>query len=157
MGQKRRSPRPAGPPSGRTVPPAAPAGYSGTPLARKLGFGPGATVHAAAMPAAVRAAIEADAPGIRWTARAAAGVAAAHVFVTRRSDLERRLAELRRLLDPAGMVWISWPKKSAGVATDITEDTIREVALPIGLVDVKVCAVDATWSGLKLMIRKELR
>ncbi|MGE3617870.1 MAG: DUF3052 family protein [Gemmatimonadales bacterium] len=109
------------------------------------------------MPAAVRAAIEADAPGIRWTARAAAGVAAAHVFVTRRSDLERRLAELRRLLDPAGMVWISWPKKSAGVATDITEDTIREVALPIGLVDVKVCAVDATWSGLKLMIRKELR
>lgn len=67
------------------------------------------------------------------------------------------LRSLRRKLAPTGMIWVSWPKRSSGVSTDITEDTIRDVALPMGLVDVKVCAVDAVWSGLKLMIRKELR
>ena len=86
-----------------------------------------------------------------------AGIDAAHVFVTRRTKLECELAALRQLIAPSGFVWVSWPKKAAKADTDITEDTIREVALPLGLVDVKVCAVDETWSGLKLMIRKELR
>lgn len=90
-----------------------------------------------------------DAPG--------AGLDLAHVFVTSRTELAARLVELRRLLTPTGMIWVSWPKKAAKVPTDITEDTIREVALPMGYVDVKVCAVDAVWSGLKLVIRKTER
>ena len=79
------------------------------------------------------------------------------MFVTRRADLEKRLTGLRGQLDDAGILWVSWPKKSAKVTTDVTEDTIREVALPLGFVDVKVCAVDETWSGLKLMIRRANR
>ena len=74
-----------------------------------------------------------------------------------RAALEARVAQLRPLLAPAGFLWVSWPKKASKVPTDITEDVIREVILPTGLIDVKVCAIDAIWSGLKLMIRKELR
>ena len=85
------------------------------------------------------------------------GLDAAHVFVTERAELERLLAELRGALASNGMVWISWPKKASGVPADVTEDTIREIALPLGWVGVKVRAVDATWSGLKLVIRKALR
>jgi hypothetical protein len=84
-------------------------------------------------------------------------VAAAHLFFTERSDLEEALSGLRRRLAPSGFVWISWPKKSAKVATDITEDVVREVALPLGFVDIKVCAVSDVWSGLKLVIRKSER
>ncbi len=107
------------------------------------------------MPASVRAEIgdvgvvEQDAP--------AAGVEAVHVFTTSRAEMARLLTQLRHTIAAHGFVWISWPKKAAKVPTDVTEDTIREVALPMGYVDVKVCAVDAVWSGLKLMIRKELR
>ena len=97
------------------------------------------------------------APGVDFTARMQKHVAAAHVFVTRASELRTQAARLRKALDPAGFVWISWPKKASGVATDVTEDTIREVALPLGFVDVKVCAVTDTWSGLKLVIRKSER
>ena len=68
-----------------------------------------------------------------------------------------KLKAYRGKLDPAGVIWVSWPKKSSGVPSDVTEDTVRELALPLGLVDIKVCAVDEVWSGLKLMIRKELR
>ena len=81
----------------------------------------------------------------------------AYVFTKSRSELEEYLALLRSVRAPAGILWVSWPKKSSKVATNITENTIREVALPLGLVDVKVCAVDATWSGLKLVIRRSLR
>jgi hypothetical protein len=81
----------------------------------------------------------------------------AHVFVTERADLAARLAAFRLALGPQAVVWISWPKKAARVPTTITEDTIRELALPLGFVDVKVCAVDAVWSGLKLVVRKALR
>ncbi|MBL8986079.1 MAG: DUF3052 family protein [Gemmatimonadetes bacterium] len=133
------------------------AGYSGTPLARKLTLGPGLRVWAPGIPAAVKAEIDAAGLGIKWTARASAGLPAAHLFVIARSELERRLAALRTTLAPDGQVWVSWPKKASDVATDITEDTIRQVALPLGFVDIKVCAVDATWSGLKLVIRKALR
>ena len=87
----------------------------------------------------------------------AKGIDTAHIFVTARADLAAKLAALRQQVAPDGQVWVSWPKKAAKVPTDITEDTIREVALPMGFVDVKVCAIDETWSGLKLVIRKELR
>jgi hypothetical protein len=85
------------------------------------------------------------------------GVEAGHLFVTRRGDLADRLTGLLPLLERDGFIWVSWPKQAAKVATDITEDVIREVALPLLLVDVKVCAVDEVWSGLKLVIRKTHR
>ena len=80
-----------------------------------------------------------------------------HIFTTRREELRQFLAKCRGKLKSTGMIWVSWPKKAAKVQTDITEDTIREVALPMGFVDIKVCAVDEVWSGLKLVVRKELR
>ena len=80
-----------------------------------------------------------------------------HVVSTAASSLRTKLESYRERIAPDGIIWVSWPKKSAGVATDITEDTIRAIALPMGLVDVKVCAVDETWSALKLVIRKQLR
>ena len=86
-----------------------------------------------------------------------APIDAAHIFVSERSDLEAKLRDLLPLLDRAGFIWVSWPKKASKVATDITEDVIRDVCLPMQLVDVKVCSVDGIWSGLKLMIRKEHR
>jgi hypothetical protein len=86
-----------------------------------------------------------------------AGVEMAHIFVTRKTELARELSRLRGLLAQDGTIWVSWPKKASGVTTDVTEDTVREIALPLGLVDIKVCAVDATWSGLKLVIRKSER
>jgi hypothetical protein len=133
-----------------------PAGYSGTPLAKKLGLKDGMRVFAVSMPESVRAEIEAvSAP--RFVSRAVKGVEAAHVFATAAKALEAQLTRLRPILAPDGMVWASWPKKSSKVETDITEDVIRAVALPMGYVDVKVCAVDEVWSGLKLVIRKELR
>ena len=133
------------------------AGYSGTPLAKKLGLRPGMRAWFAGMPDSVRAEIDPEAIGVLEQGSAAAGLDAAHVFATARADLERHLGALRDLIQPAGQIWVSWPKKASKVPTDITEDTIRAVALPIGLVDVKVCAVDEIWSGLKLVIRKELR
>ena len=131
------------------------AGYSGTPLAKKLSLKDGMSAWFHAMPESVRAEIggigldERDAP--------APGLNAAHIFTAERAELEQLLGELRTLIDPAGFVWVSWPKKASKVPTDIGEDVIRAICLPMGWVDVKVCAVDAVWSGLKLMIRKELR
>ena len=130
------------------------AGYSGSSLAKKLGVKDGQRTWRDAMPASVAAEIS-DAgvdPLVLATPRS--GLEMAHVFVTRRADLARKLARLRRLLAPEGTLWVSWPKKAAKVATDISEDVIRAEALPLGLVDVKVCAVDDIWSGLKLVIRK---
>lgn len=136
---------------------AAPAGYSGTPLAKKLGLKDGMHVWFDAMPDSVRAEI-AD-YGVTLIEENAPSqiVDAAHVFLTEKSLLAKRLVALRNGLKTSGQLWISWPKKAAKVSTDITEDTIRELALPMGWVDVKVCAIDAVWSGLKLVIRKELR
>jgi hypothetical protein len=133
------------------------AGYSTTALAEKLGFKPGMRLFIADMPDGVRAEAQVDDLGIELLAAPCAGIDAAHIFVTERTALAREVAALRQLIAPSGFIWVSWPKKSAKMDTDIIEDTIREVALPLGLVDVKVCAVDAVWSGLKLMIRKELR
>jgi hypothetical protein len=133
-----------------------PAGYSGTPLAKKLGLKEGGALFAKGMPDSLRAEIEA-AVCPRYLARAGKGLAAAHVFHTSAAKLTADLEKLRGLLATDGQVWVSWPKKAAKVETDITEDTIRRIALPMGFVDVKVCAVDETWSGLKLVIRKALR
>ena len=133
-------------------------GYSGTPLAKKLGFNDGMRVWFDGMPDSVRAEIEAAELVLSEQEVPAAGTDAAHIFVTERADMEAKLELLRPLLQPAGFIWVSWPKKASKVPTDITEDTIRAVILPsTDLVDVKVCAVDAVWSGLKLMIRKERR
>ena len=132
------------------------AGYSGTPLAKKLGLKDGASVWAAGMPAAVKAEIQATASP-KFSTKPSRGQEAAHVFHTSAAKLEADLKKLRPLLAPDGQVWVSWPKKAAKVETDITEDVIRKIALPMGYVDVKVCAVDEVWSGLKLVIRKSLR
>ena len=134
-----------------------PAGYSGRPLAAKLGLKPGQRAYSKGMPASVAAEIEAAEPGYVFAAESEQGLDVAHVFTTSRVELEAEVARLRALLSPAGMIWVSWPKKASRMPTDITEDTIREVAFPHGLVDVKVCAVDETWSGLRLVWRKELR
>jgi hypothetical protein len=130
------------------------AGYSGTPLARKLGIKDG---HRIAFPAAPDGFDRIVAPlpdrvDIRRRRRGPLDVVV--FFTTRRGELERRLDALRRALDPAGGLWIAWPKRSSGVATDLTEDVVREVALAIGLVDNKVCAIDETWSGLRLTYRR---
>ena len=135
-----------------------PAGYSGTPLARKLSLKDGQRVWWDGVPATVQAEIEAEGVAFELLAAPEAPIDAAHIFVTGRAEMEAKLATLRPLLAPAGFMWVSWPKKASKVPTDITEDGIREVILPeTDLVDVKVCAVDQTWSGLKLMIRREQR
>ena len=131
-----------------------PAGYSGTSLVKKLGYKPGQAAWFDGMPDNVRAEIGDSGVAER---NDGGGVDAAHLFVTERAELNAKLTSLRHTIARDGFVWVSWPKKASKVPTDITEDTIREIALPMGFVDVKVCAVDAVWSGLKLMIRKELR
>lgn len=134
-----------------------PAGYSITPLGQKLGFKPGMRAFIADMPDSVRAEIALDDLGLTLLAAPSTGIDAAHIFVTSREKLDCEVKALRQLIAPGGFIWVSWPKNAAGVDTDITEDVVREVALRTGLVDVKVCAVDETWSGLKLMIRKAMR
>jgi hypothetical protein len=132
------------------------AGYSGTPLAKKLSLKPGLRAWFDGMPDSVGGEI-AEA-GVERLAAPEPGIDAAHIFVTDRADMEAKIAALRPLLAPAGFLWISWPKKASNVPTDISEDRIRDFILPnTDLVDVKVCAVDQTWSGLKLMIRKDRR
>ena len=132
------------------------AGYSGTPLPRKLGIGEGAAFAIVSDPGVVD---ELLAP-LPSGARRIDDPADAEVvvcFVTARSDLATRLPALGQAIFPAQLLWIAWPKRASGVATDVTEDVVRELALPLGLVDTKVAAIDATWSGLRLVWRKELR
>lgn len=133
------------------------AGYSGTPLAKKLSFKNGMRVWFDGMPNNVREEIAAEGLQLHRLDAPEPRIDAAHVFVTGRDDLEAKLRQLMPFLARSGFIWVSWPKKASKVPTDITEDTIRAVCLPMGLVDVKVCAVDATWSGLKLTKRKALR
>ncbi|HXT71128.1 MAG TPA: hypothetical protein VN700_15300 [Vicinamibacterales bacterium] len=132
-------------------------GYSGTPLAAKLGFKAGQTALILGEPVNYASLVG---PALRDLKRAKSpgpSVDVVHIFTAQRSRLASALLDFRRILGPAAVIWVSWPKKASGVRTDITEDTIRDVALPIGFVDVKVCAVDDIWSGLKLVLRKELR
>lgn len=132
-------------------------GYSGTPLAKKLSLRDGQRVWFDAMPESVFDEIAEYALELTFVEDPAKGIDAAHVFTADRGVLEARLKALRHQIAPDGQVWISWPKKASKVPTDITEDTVRELCLPLGFVDTKVCAVDEIWSGLKLVIRKELR
>jgi hypothetical protein len=141
----------------KTPPRSTGAGYSGTPLAKKLGFAEGTVAYVTGAPADYADLVAPLPAGVQFATRASAKVTLAHVFATNASLLEKDLGTLRKSLPPTGAVWVSWPKKASKVPTDITEDRIRELALPLGFVDVKVCAVDATWSGLKLVVRKELR
>ena len=133
------------------------AGYSGTPLASKLGLKAGMVIRAVHAPDNYRELL-APLPDGASVATGAGGKAdIVHHFATRKSELAAALRSYRRKLETATPVWVSWPKKAAKMPTDITEDTIREVALPLGYVDIKVCAVSEIWSGLKLVVRKELR
>ncbi len=138
------------------------AGYSGTPLAKKLGLKDGQVAWFVALPGeldwlrgAVSFAAVKEAADHRGLARSRADVV--HGFFSEAQALGRALPAFMKAIAPDGMIWVSWPKKASKRATDITEDVIRSLALPIGLVDVKVCAVDEVWSGLKLVIRKERR
>ena len=162
------------------VTPAQPAGYSGTPLPKKLGIKPGARVGLAGAPDGFGALLEPlpDGARIEAGAAAAAGAPAAGsagavlpgpvlpgtgpfdvivFFTVEQAELAGRLGDLRARMAPAAGLWIAWPKRASGVPTDMTEDVIREIALPTGLVDNKVCAIDQVWSGLRLVIRRELR
>ncbi len=132
-------------------------GYSGTPLVKKLGLKPPMEYLVPDPPDGFVEWLEDLPAGVVLVTSADPPVQAAHLFVTSRDAMEEQLTALRPQLEQAGFIWVSWPKKSSRVPTDITEDTIREVALPMGYVDVKVCAVSDIWSGLKLVIRKSER
>lgn len=132
-------------------------GYSGTPLAKKLGVKSGTNLLPVNAPPAYAEWLGALPAEAALASRAGSTIDIAHIFSTRRADLVRELTRMRRALRPDATTWVSWPKKASKVSTDITEDVIREVALPMGFVDIKVCAVTDVWSGLKLVVRKELR
>jgi hypothetical protein len=135
----------------------APHGYSGTPLAKKLGFSPGVSVAVLGAPPEYDGWVAPLPEGARLVRRLPKAPVAVHLFTRSRVELTSRLESLRSSIDPGGYVWVSWPKKSSRVETDITEDVIRAVALPMGWVDVKVCAVSDVWSGLKLVVRRSER
>lgn len=156
---KKRTPATKAGAAPKAATPAAPAlaGYSGTPLAQKLGLREGMAVHVVNGPPGLRDWLAPLPAGLRWLPRLSARAALVHVFVDERRELAEWLQRCREQLGADAVVWVSWPKKSAKQPTDITEDTIRELALPLGYVDVKVCAVNDVWSGLKLVVRKTLR
>ncbi len=133
------------------------AGYSATPLARKLGIKKDFRIRTSHPPSDYLELIGSLPNGVHVSSTVRKDIDIWHVFSKSLSELRTQLKQSTKAIRPDGMIWVSWPKKSSGVTTDITEDRIRELALPMGLVDVKVCAVDETWSGLKLVIRKELR
>ena len=133
------------------------AGYSGTPLVKKLGIREGTKLFLANAPKEYLKLVSPLPEGVKIASHMSGDTDVVHIFATKEDHLTKTLRASLAKLKQDGMIWVSWPKKSAKVPTDITEDTIRKLALPLGLVDVKVCAVDDVWSGLKLVIRKELR
>jgi Protein of unknown function (DUF3052) len=132
-------------------------GYSGTPLAKKLGIRAGARLFLQAAPPNYPQLIAPLPPGVQTVRRIDARTDVVHLFASARARLERSLRNARRAMRDDAAIWVSWPKKASGVASDISEDVVRELAFPLGLVDIKVCAVDDTWSGLKLMVRRSER
>ena len=131
------------------------AGYSGTPLWKKLGYKAGVSAYVESEPRNYISLLTLPADVVvTWLPRAKSDMEFVHLFATSASQLKSKLESVRKRIVPGGVIWVSWPKKSSGVTSDITEDTIRDLALPMGLVDVKVCAVDEVWSGLKLVIRR---
>jgi len=133
------------------------AGYSGTPLPQKLAIKPGLTVVTINAPANYRRLLGQIPDSVTFSERLKSGSSFVHLFTSRRSEMQKKMSILRDKISDNGAIWVSWPKESSGISTDVTEDVIREIALPLGFVDIKVCAVDETWSGLKLMIRRENR
>jgi len=134
------------------------AGYSGTPLWKKLGYKAGVSAYVEGEPSNYISLLTLPADvAVTWLPRAKSDMEFVHLFATSASQLKSKLESVRKRIVPGGVIWVSWPKKSSGVTSDITEDTIRDLALPMGLVDVKVCAVDEVWSGLKLVIRRTAR
>jgi hypothetical protein len=129
------------------------AGYSGTPLVRKLGIKPGSRLGLLGAPEGFDATLGELPDGVAVRRRARGPLDVIVAFHLRRAELERRLDALRGALDPAGGLWIAWPKRASGVATDIDENVVRELGLAAGLVDNKVCAIDEVWSGLRLVFR----
>lgn len=134
-----------------------PAGYSGAPLARKLGIVEGCRLLVRRAPVDYAKTLEPLPAGVEFESEVTELTDIVHLFFDRKAELKAELGELRSSIRSDAVVWVSWPKQSSRRPTDITEDTIRELALPLGFVDVKVCAVSEIWSGLKLVIRKELR
>jgi DUF3052 family protein len=132
-------------------------GYSGTPLVQKLGIRAGARLFVRSAPDNYCELLAPAPAGVRTVRRMSASTDLAHLFATRRAELATALTSARRVMRDDAVIWVSWPKKASGVPSEITEDIVRELALALGLVDIKVCAVDATWSGLKLMLRKSER
>ena len=134
------------------------AGYSATPLWKKLGYKNNLRAYLDDPPPNYLKLLELP-PGmrVRWSVKPMPDLSLVHLFASNSRVLRTKLNFHRKQIAPEGVVWVSWPKRSSGVPSDVSEDYIREIALPLGLVDVKVCAVDETWSGLKLMIRRELR
>jgi hypothetical protein len=130
------------------------AGYSGTPLVQKLGIKPGFRIFVANAPQDYHRLVGALPERATILSRLSRTTDMVHVFATEAKALADKLSSYRDAVAPDGMIWVSWPKKTAKVATDVTENVIRDLALPLGLVDIKVCAVDATWSGLKFVIRR---
>ena len=131
------------------------AGYSGTPLWKKLGYKAGVSAYVEGEPGNYISLLTLPADVVvTWLPRAKSDMEFVHLFATSASQLKSKLEFYRKKIVPGGVIWVSWPKKSSGVTSDVTEDTIRDLALPMGLVDVKVCAVDEVWSGLKLVIRR---
>jgi hypothetical protein len=132
-------------------------GYSGTPLAKKFGIKVAHRVFLVDAPKEYQALLGPLAQGVQFLGRADASVDVAHVFATRREDLSKHLVALWQTRPANAALWISWPKKASKLPTTVTQDSIRELALPLGFVDVKVCAITEVWPGLKLVVRKELR
>lgn len=133
------------------------AGYSGTPLAKKLGIAEASRVLVKGAPDDYVQRLIPLPPGVVFDKSISKATNIVHVFSDKSTHLKAELESLRKAIKSDAVVWVSWPKKASGIPTDITDNTIRELALPLGFVDIKVCAVDDVWSGLKLVIRKELR
>jgi len=133
------------------------AGYSGTPLATKLGIKEHCELVLIGAPEGYRELLQPLPAAVRFATKPGASSSIVQIFATKRAELAKALTSYRKVLSPQAAVWVSWPKKASRVATEITEDTVRELALPLGFVDIKVCAVNEVWSGLKLVVRKELR
>ena len=133
------------------------AGYSGKPITQKLGIKPGFCIFVSGAPKAYDELVGGLPDGAKIVARAKAPLDMVHLFATKAAGLKDKLQGFRKAIAPDGMIWVSWPKKSSGVATDLSDIVVREVALPLGLVDIKVCAIDEVWSGLKFVIPKTER
>jgi hypothetical protein len=133
------------------------AGYSGTPLVKKLGIKEGFKIFLLNAPENYLQLVSPLPEEVKIVQKITSDMDLIHIFSTKKIDLVRELNASLAIIKPDGVIWVSWPKKSSSLPTDITEDTIREIALPLGLVDIKVCAIDEVLSGLKLVIRKENR